>query len=171
MHSGALADPLNDNVKQLKKISSKRDKTDSDFEQMAKLEFIGSLYSENNKAIIPTEIIEANIVAAARKTKKGKVMLSAIFATKNTILNFQGEQDLIKRFDNSEYRYTVSVCIQRARIMRTRPIFRNWSANIEIEYDNEQINLSELKDIIKTSGDVGIMDYRPKFGRFKVEFL
>ena len=34
-HNGQLADPLNDLVRQMKKISGKREKTDADLEELA----------------------------------------------------------------------------------------------------------------------------------------
>jgi hypothetical protein len=37
-HNGQLADPLNDIARQMKKISSKREKTDTDLEELARLE-------------------------------------------------------------------------------------------------------------------------------------
>lgn len=165
-----MADPLNPITKELKKISGKRGKTDADIEQMAKLEFLGGLYLVNGKVVIPGEVIEGALVTAARKVKKGKTMLSAAFCAEAFPLVYDGEQDYEKRFENPEYRKTMGVVIQRARIMRTRPVFNQWSANIEIMYDPEQINLSELMDILIKAGELGICDYRPKYGRFKVEF-
>lgn len=172
MHNSKGADPLEPMTKEQKKISAKRKKTDADYEQLAKYEFMLALYQVNNKAIIPSEIIEGNLVATAKSQRKGKLVLGSVLAAKEYfLLEHDGEQDVVKRFDNTDCRNVSSVVVQRARIMRTRPIFNKWSANIEIKYDESSIAEDELKDIISQSGDVGIMDWRPKFGRFEVEFL
>lgn len=44
MHNGRLADPLDPLVKDIKKLSCKRPKTEADLERITKLEFLGSLY-------------------------------------------------------------------------------------------------------------------------------
>ena len=169
MHNGQLADPLNKFTKELKKICGKRNKTDSDFFEMAKIEFMGSLYvNKDGKAIIPGAVIEAAMVNAGRAVKKGKEMLSAIKCDNDFVLKYSGDKDCEKRFESEEYRYTAGVLIKRSRIMRTRPIFKDWSANIVIEYNPTLINLADVVETIKRAGDNGIMDYRPKFGRFKV---
>lgn len=170
-HNGSLADPLNKITKLLKKISSKKIKTDSDHEEMARLEFLGSVYTEGGKVIIPSAMIESSLVNAARAQKKGKVALGALFCDKNALLNYSGEQDVEKRSLLEDCRYRAAVVVSRARIMRTRPIFKDWSADIELNYNTEQIDLEDLKTIILKSGENGIGDYRPKFGRFTVEFL
>lgn len=169
-NNGQMADQLNPIVKEMKKITSKRMKTDADIEQMAKLEFLGGLYVQDGKIVIPGEVIEGALVNTAKQFKKGKTMLSAAFCETSFPLEYAGEQDYKKRVDIPECRKTMGVVIKRNRIMRTRPIFHNWAANIELMYDPEQINLSEIKDILQRAGEKGIGDYRPKFGRFRVEF-
>jgi len=53
------------------------------------------------------------------------------------------------------------------RIMRTRPIFRNWSALAVIEYESSLLNLEQVDRWIQTAGvQVGICDWRPRYGRF-----
>jgi copper chaperone CopZ len=53
--------------------------------------------------------------------------------------------------------------------MRTRPIFPEWQAVIEITFDDEQVNKADIERAIADTGSkVGLCDYRPKFGRFEV---
>ena len=40
LHNGQTANPLNKYARQLKAVSGKRNKTDEDFEAMAKIEFL-----------------------------------------------------------------------------------------------------------------------------------
>jgi hypothetical protein len=94
MHNGRLCDPTYDITKKMKVISGKRDKTEADFEQMARLEFMGSLYVYNKKLIIPTEVFEATLVAGAKKTKSGKIAQAALVCSGNGFpLVYDVEQD------------------------------------------------------------------------------
>ena len=53
--------------------------------------------------------------------------------------------------------------------MRTRPKFDEWAAEFDVEYETGLLNASEVKEILGTAGDqVGIGDWRPKFGLFRV---
>ena len=62
------------------------------------------------------------------------------------------------------------VKIQRASIMRSRPIFREWSLDFDIVITSpELIQPAILKEILENAGKVkGIGDYRPKYGLFEV---
>lgn len=170
MHNGRLADPLDDYSKKLKKITSKRDKTDADDEEMARREWFGSLYLRDGKACLPGEILEAALVAAARKQKKGKQAQSGIICPDSYMLVYNGASDPKELWDDPKYRFTVGVKIKQSRTMRTRPIFRDWSCKIQVQYDDRQLNEEEVRHIVKVAGEeVGVGDWRPKYGRFKVE--
>jgi len=54
MHNGQTADPLNKWSKSIKEISSKRNKVESDYEEMARLEFMAGLYLDANGPILPS---------------------------------------------------------------------------------------------------------------------
>ncbi len=68
--------------------------------------------------------------------------------------------------------YTIdrrSVIIQRARIMRERPILKEWELAFDIIIMDKQLKQETVKEILDYAGAfVGIGDYRPKFGRFMV---
>lgn len=63
------------------------------------------------------------------------------------------------------------VRIQKARILRRRPLLKEWSLEFEISVLDEDLLPKEvLNSILITAGQsVGIGDYRPRFGRFIVE--
>jgi hypothetical protein len=65
------------------------------------------------------------------------------------------------------------VVVQRARIVRERPMLKQWALSFEIEYDDDEIDRNTLKEILDFAGRrVGIGDFRPEkggpFGRFIV---
>ncbi len=61
-----------------------------------------------------------------------------------------------------------NVVIQRNRIMRYRPRFDNWALAFKIVILDDNITLPVLKEILEKAGQIGIGDYRPRFGRFMV---
>jgi hypothetical protein len=59
-----------------------------------------------------------------------------------------------------------------AKVMRTRPIFRNWSINAIAQYDPDVLNLRDVEEIASDAGKlVGLGDWRPKHGRFEAEVM
>lgn len=62
------------------------------------------------------------------------------------------------------------VVVQRARVVRIRPTFKpGWTLDFEIECLDEQLDSGLIQDVLTHAGkQVGIGDYRPRFGRFDV---
>lgn len=63
------------------------------------------------------------------------------------------------------------VCVQRNGVTRERPAFREgWKATIELQVlTPEYISASVLSDVLTNAGRlVGVGDFRPTFGRFRV---
>lgn len=169
MHNGQLADPLNKWAKDLSKISSKKPKTEADHAEMARLEWHGSLYLHDGKPCIPGELIEAAMIEGARKTKRGKLATAGILCAGNYLLEYDGPDNVKELWEDERFRQRVGVRIQRVRVMRTRPTFPEWAANIEMEYMPTVLNKGDIGDILKTVGQIiGIGDWRPRFGRFEV---
>ena len=170
MHNGQLNDPLNSITKEIRKISSKRGKTDADQEEMARLEWHGGLYLHNGKPCIPGEVLEATIFNAAKKTKRGKQAQATIWCSGNYPIEYNGPKTIDELWAaNGDFRLTCRARIGPAGVMRTRPIFREWSALIEIRFDDTVLNPAEIREIVVTAGEVvGLMDWRPRFGRFVV---
>jgi hypothetical protein len=62
------------------------------------------------------------------------------------------------------------VNVQRAKIVRTRPMFKDWSCEIELNVNTENFDITDVTEILEHCGDnVGLCDWRPKYGRFTVE--
>ena len=169
MHNGRLADPQSEIVKAMKRLTSKRDKTDSDHAELARLEWYGGLYLDDGKPCIPSELVEAMLIEAAKKRKKGPAAKAGIICEKNFPLEYEGPKDPDEMWESEDYRLTVGVKVQRNRIMRTRPIFRKWQASIEVHYMDELLNERDIKEFLEIGGTIiGLGDWRPKFGRFEV---
>lgn len=170
MHNVQLADPLNPHARAIKEISKKRNKTDADFEELARREFLGGLYLKDKQPIVPSKWVEGAIVEAAKKQKGKKSFQRSFRCDTDSLLEFDGPKDPIELWNDRRFVFTAQVKVQRATIMRTRPIFDEWSCFTAISYDDNEINESSLLNALKDAGELcGFGDYRPKFGRFKVE--
>jgi len=171
MHNGSLANPLSAASKQLKQVSSKKKKTDADFERMAEIEFKAGLYmDEDSGPVIPGENIEATIYSAAKITKEGKTAKSACFVPKHAVLQYTGPRDADGLWQDEQFRNCVGVKVGMSRIMRTRPVFKEWAAVIEVEYEDSVVNEEQVDRWVHAAGtQVGLCDWRPRCGRFTAE--
>lgn len=174
-HNGDLANPLNPIVKEMKLISKKKNKTEADLEELAKLEFIGGLYysTDNLGVILPAEVLEATINGGARKFKEGMDAKAGMVIMEHAKMIFDGN-DLtpLKLWENERFRFQKMVTVARARILRTRPWFQDWSADIEVTYENTVCDEAQIyKWLVKAGEIVGACEWRPRYGRFSVEGL
>lgn len=171
MHNGALADPLSPLTKEMKKISGKRKKTDSDLEELARLEFQGGLYmSKNDGPVLPARVLEATIVNGAKKSREGTVAKAAMYVEKDCPLQYNGPRDREGLWADENFRFVAPVTVNRAKIMRTRPYFEEWFVNVVVSYDETQINKERVVQWLHDAGQqVGLCDWRPRYGRFIVE--
>lgn len=184
LKSAQMANPLNSFAKELKSITSKKKKVDADYAEMGRIEFYGSIYMhEEMGPVIPGNNIVAAIIAGAKKTKEGPDAKSAVVAAEPGFfaLQYDGPRTVEELFadttpratqDAEGFRFTTSVVRARQRIISTRPIFHNWSAVVELQYEAELINLSQLTRWLGKAGTViGLGEWRPRFGRFSVKVL
>jgi hypothetical protein len=169
MHNGQTADPLNRFSKEIKKISSKRAKTDADYEELARLEWYASLYTEDGRVCIPGEVIEATLCSAGKRRKLGKQVQAGVICPSNYPLTYPGPESVDALWDDGSYRLTRPVRIKGQRVMRTRAIFKDWSLVFDLQFDTLSLNESQVKEIMTIAGEeIGLCDWRPKFGRFTV---
>lgn len=169
MHNGQLADPLNRFSREMKKITGKRAKTEADYEQLARLEWLGSLYLANGVPCIPGEMIEAGFIEAARKSKRGQAAKAAILSDGFWLLDYGGPPTPEELWKDEAYRLSAGVRVQRNRVIRTRPIFRRWAAQVTIDYLPDMLNGQDVIETMSVLGRIiGLGDWRPRFGRFEV---
>jgi len=173
------SDPLNKYAKEMKQFTSKRKKTDEDIVAMREIELRSKIYWDDElKIYIPSTWIVAAI--AGISWTKGKIkksdIRSSVFPTKPKIkLSYDGMEKVSTPVDivkNSDFHNVVSLKQGQVRVVKAAPIFNNWSAEIELDYDDSVINLSELKTLLEHSACYGgFGDFRPTHGRATVDFL
>ncbi|PVE26447.1 hypothetical protein DC522_01400 [Microvirga sp. KLBC 81] len=156
----------------MKRVSAKRAKTDADFEELARLEFLGGLYLLDGAPCIPGEVIEAALIEAAKKQKRGQQAKAGIISDGNFPVEYDGPQTADELWKDERFRLVAGVKVQQNKVMRTRPIFQNWACEISVDFMPDQLNRSEVEEMVQTAGKIiGIGDWRPKFGRFSVKAL
>lgn len=170
MHSGRLADPIDPATLALSKLTSKKTKTVEDHKAISKCEWHGSLYvDENEKPCLPGEVIEACLVDGAKRYKLGKAAKGGIIVAGNYALKFDGPKTIEKLWENGGYLKRAGVRVGNSRVIRSRPIFPEWSVEFEVMWDPDFIkDKDQLFDIVASAGQAGMCDWRPKYGRFEV---
>jgi len=172
MHNGQTSDPLNKWSKAIKQISSKKAKTDADYEEMARLEFMAGLYLNEKGPIIPADVIDAVVINGAKKSKEGLVAKAGCYCEGHAELEYNGPRKAVDLWNEEDFRFSTKVRVGMASVQRTRPIFRNWSAVITLNIEDSMVNLARVDEWLKVAGtQVGVGDWRPKYGRFTVERL
>lgn len=172
MHNVRLADPLDPIAKKLKKVTSKRTKTDDDHEEVARLEFYGSLYLDPDVGpYVPGGNIQRCLIDAARVNKLGKSVERGLFiSTDVNPIAYAGARDAEGLWSDENHRHRAAVRVTTSRTMRTRPMFRQWKCQASGLLDTTQLNLEDLRSIATNAGAmIGIGDWRPRFGRFTAE--
>jgi len=169
VHNGQTRNPLNNFAKSLKKVSGKRNKTDADHEEMARIEWYASLYLDNGVPCIPGENWERLLLDAGRKLKLGKQVQASTYCPGAFPIEYEGPKTADELWEDPRFRFTHAVKVGQAAVMRTRARFDEWACRVEVRYDPEMLDLSQLTQIMTIGGDmIGCGDWRPKFGRFKV---
>jgi hypothetical protein len=172
MHNGQMANPLNKFAQELKKISGKRAKTDSDHIRMAEIEFMAGLYMGEQGPIIPNFVFDSMLVNAAKKSKEGTIAKSSVFCVNHSDLDYEGPRKAEDLWELEQFRHVALVRVGMARIARTRPVFTKWSTVAEFNVETTVVNPGRIDEWMEVAGtQVGLCDWRPQHGRFTVERL
>ncbi len=174
MHNARLANPLDPATKALKAVTSKRVKTDEDHEEIARLEHLGSLYLDPDAGpYIPGENVERCLFDAAKITKSGQKIKQGVFVSTNVNpLGYRGPRDADGLWKDENFRSILSVKVTTSRLMRCRPLFREWTVEADGILDTSVLSIQDLRSIAVTGGQrTGLGDYRPRYGRFTAEVV
>ena len=133
---------------------------------------MAGLYMGQSGPIIPAQNLDAMLINAAKKSKEGVTAKSAVFTKGHAEMIYDGPSDANQLWENESFRFAKLVKVGTARIMRMRPIFNNWQAVVEINFEPAMVNESRLMEWWNVAGSVvGLGDWRPQYGRFEVKRL
>ena len=175
MHNGRLADRDDPYARKMSEITSKRKKTDADYEELDRLSYLGALYlDENEEPCIPSYVFEACIIGrggSARKEKMGKESAAAFWVLEDASLKYDGPRVPQELQKDKGFISEALVKVGQNKVKRVRPIFKEWSANITVEFNESLLDEADVRRWIEVAGEqVGLMDWRPRLGRFCVEW-
>lgn len=178
LHNVQLASPLNRYAKRLKALNSKRTKTDEDRLEVARVEFEGSLYFDPEVGpYVPGPNLLASLVEGGRLTKAGKKIERGVNVDDLVMpLIYRGPRDIEGLWGNGESEFVDlrTVVVQRNKVDRCRPIFRDWKFEAEVSIDPAVIDPEEFEEVVRNAGAMaGIGDYRRMYGRYStaIEWL
>jgi hypothetical protein len=172
-HNVRLANRFDYFYKEMHKLTAKgQKKTDADYAELARLEFTGGCYyDEVHGFYIPDVCIEAALQTACGRCLKGgkKVIASGVIADGHGTFTFAGPKTPEARWVNPACFDQRMAVVGKARIMRTRPLFTDWSMTITLIYDDTKVNRETLIEAMEIWGHtLGSFEMRPKYGRFNV---
>lgn len=169
MHSCQCVNPLHPISREMKKYTSKRNKTEEDLMKIADLQWEAGAYWEDGLGLyIPAENVEATLRNGGKVNKKGTDIQKYVDVT-DLYIPFNYGEDLTKEqlIKSYEYRDTRIMVISRNRVPVTRPRFDQWNITFNLRYNEEKIDLDTIINAMEYSGQyIGLCDSRPKYGRF-----
>ena len=169
MHNERLADPLDEITREIAKISKKRNKTEADHMEIGRLEFHGGLYANGNGPCLPAWNILRCLQDGAKRHKRGVDVLRGVYPlAEHADVIYEGPRDTDELWKAGGFSLRKTVGVQRARTVRTRPIFSEWTCELPVEVDPVVFDLDTLANCWKDAGTyAGIGEMRPVYGRFK----
>lgn len=174
MHADTLANPLAAVTKAHKELTSKRKKTDDDHLAIARSEFVAGCYwSAADGFFIPGQNLDATFLAGAKLQKNGVRWKRGALVLENKVkLQHDGPDTPDALWENPAFVDCRGVKVGAAKLMRYRPIFLNWSAELSVAINTEVLDLQEARKAIEDGGAlIGTCEYRPRFGRFEVAYV
>jgi len=171
-HNIQLANPDNEWAKKISGITAKRKKTEEDRQAISRLEFQGSLYVEDGQVIVPTTNVRKCFQETAKVTKQGKSIVRAVNGIQlNVPLVYSGPSKVEDLIEDQSFYDTTMVGVGTKRVLRTRPIFREWALSVEWELITNVMDYEAFVEIVHLAGTIeGLGDNRTGgYGRFSAE--
>jgi histone H3/H4 len=174
MQSDRLVDPLDPLTVALKRAAKDKDKaTDKGQDKLARIEFAGCLYLDDNERVcIPQDNILRMLRDAAAREKLGKTVREQIVCTAESfVLEYDGPKDAEKLYEDRRFVFRKSVVNNgKTRVMRTRPRFpTGWRLVFGVDIEGERtIKQEDIERFARTAGPLGLGTWRPRYGGFRV---
>lgn len=171
MHNEQLSDPLNKWTKLLRDVTKKRLKTEDDLVEMSRREWFGGLYYDADMGPhVPERCLERMLRDAGAKSKRGKDVVSGLIVVEPAKLEYKGPRDADALWKSEGFLLRASVGVGKQRVIRSRPMFRDWWLTFTVNYDENVLDPGDIDGFLELAGRrIGLCDWRPKYGRFEVE--
>ena len=179
LHNGAAGLDTRSPAKlEISAITKKRgsNRTEADDIRLIELECQNSLYlDDDGRPTIPASAVRACIEKGARKGKQGGQVREGLIVESVDSFTYD-----VARYGSTveelgkRAQFTVPVVVQRARILRTRAKFDEWTVVCTVDADDELVDRAQLTAWLDVAGRrIGLCDWRPEksgqYGRFTPE--
>lgn len=177
-HNERLADPLDEITREIGKTSKKRNKSEADHLELARLEFLGGLYTEPQLSLsmngdapppgIPAWNVLRCLQEGAKRQKRGADVLRGVRPIEqHVLLDYEGPENPHDLWVDGRFSLRKTVGVQRSRTVRTRPIFVDWKLELPVEVDAKVFDLDVLANCWRDAGTyAGLGEMRPVYGTF-----
>lgn len=171
-------DPFNRFSKAMNVITKKNTgKTEDDLIELGNIETESKIYFDEVLGVyVPTRwLTEAICTGAFAVIKTGKdKMRGGIFAVDDKSKLTYKEMSKVKTITdvvmNPVFRHRALLPQGRFRVPKDFPIFKDWSFETVVEFDDTVVDFNGLKRVVeRTAKYVGFGDFRPTFGRATAE--
>lgn len=169
VHNARLSNPIDPLVKEIKKITSKRKKTDEDHEAIAWLEWQGGLYwNAEIGPYLPASYFRAHLIDAAKNSKRGQAVKRGVtILDLESPIKYQGPRTPTEMYEAGKFVDVRSVKVGVMRIMRCRPIFPEWSVEFSLAFNATILDADDFNTFFDVGGTLlGIGESRPAYGRY-----
>jgi hypothetical protein len=185
--NGELANPLNPNVMRMKPFATKRNKTEQEMRELAKMHWMGGLYYDPEIGpFLPVPNIQRSLQQGAAKNKKERIFKSSLLVEGMVGKNrdkaaakiiYDGPSDPEKLYGrgygSSQF---VHQCPGRLNgkttVLVTRPIFPVWIVEFIAIFEEDSISVIDVATASDLAGRlVGVGTWRPLHGQFKSEII
>ena len=174
MANPQTVDRFNQYARDMAKINAKKTRrTDEDYRMLADIEVRSKVHWDDEVGVfVPSTWVMSAICKHAfnlEKISKDKIRGSVLETEHKLPLEFAG-RDKVKTLDdvvgNPAFRYQMNIKQGQVRVMKSVPIFKNWSFKTSLLVENTQIDPADVKAIIEYAAKFGgFGDFRPTFGR------
>jgi hypothetical protein len=196
MDNGDRADPRDPIAMERVRLTGTRakDRTSQQIDTLEDLDYIGGINSTEPGTVtieddqiqiegfgnlcLTTAAVESMLLNAATMFRLGTKAKTAFLLEGPYCLLLDGKPAKVTDIFEDRLKYRIRRRVhtgtgtKRNWIVINRPLFREWSAVIDINYFPKSLDRHQVERILEGAGIYqGIGSYRPKYGRFDVEIL
>jgi len=171
--SSGEADQEGELYRAYKLLADTKKKSLDDQSRLREMEWKLRLYFDDKIGpYIPGKNIKEMLRSAATKWKRGEDIKRSLVVVETRIpLLYDGPRDE-KGLWAAGYRYIAMVAnsgMNAGRVTRCRPMFKDWSLEVDIAFDPEDLDADFLHIAVDRTRKYGLGDYRPTFGSFDIQ--
>jgi hypothetical protein len=183
--NGELGNPLNASTIKIKQFSTKGRKSEEEYRELAKMQFIAALYYDPKIGpYLPVPNIYKALIQGAAKNKKGTMFKSSLLVEgmvgkerdkAAAKIVYDGPTDPVAMYGDGKTKF-VNQCMGKLNgktsILITRPIFPSWVVEFVAIFEEDTINSVDVETASSAAGRlVAVGTWRPYYGQFKSEIL